>query len=105
MGFEKIEIGPEGIKGVYTRYFESSPDLTYDITNITLNDHTAVIEYTSTGTMRQSQLEATITDYMIGKKYSLKHCTCIDFQDGKIIREMTYFDQVSFLRQMIYFDR
>ena len=36
VGFDKIEIGPEGIKGVYTRYFESSPDLAYDITNMTM---------------------------------------------------------------------
>jgi steroid delta-isomerase-like uncharacterized protein len=105
IGFEKIEIGPAGIQNAYTRYFSSTPDLKFEVTKLTLSDQSAVIEYTSTGTMRQSELEATIPDYMIGKKYTLKNATRIDIKNGKIIREMTYFDQLSFLRQMGFFEQ
>gem|GEM_PF-6925352 len=37
---------------------------------------------------------------MIGKKYTLKNCTRIDIKKGKIAHEMTYFDQLAFLRQV-----
>ncbi len=104
VGFDKPEIGPSGIRGAYTRYFASTPDLKYEITKITLDENSAVIEYTSSGTMTQSGLEATIPDYFVGKKYTLKNATRIDVEQGKIIREMSYFDQVSFLRQMGFFD-
>lgn len=85
VGFDKVEIGPAGIRGAYTRYFASSPDLKYEITRITLDDQSAVIEYTSTGTMVQSGLEATIPDYFVGKKYTLKNATRIDVENGRII--------------------
>ncbi|HWA35189.1 MAG TPA: nuclear transport factor 2 family protein [Cyclobacteriaceae bacterium] len=105
LGFEPTEIGPAGIKGVYTRYFASTPDLKFEISRITTSDESVFIEYTSSGTMQQSPLEAVIPAYMIGKPYTLKNCTRIDVRDGKIVAEMTYFDQLAFLRQMGFFEQ
>ncbi len=105
VGFEATELGPDGIQGVYKRYFASTPDLKFDVDRITTADGSIVIEYTSSGTMQQSPLEAVIPEYMIGKKYTLKNCTRIDVKDGKIVAEMTYFDQLAFLRQMGFFDQ
>jgi steroid delta-isomerase-like uncharacterized protein len=105
VGFEKIETGPEGIRGAYKRYYASTPDLKFEINNIIYGDHSAVIEYSYSGTMQQSPLEAVIPEYMIGKKYTLKTCTRIDVANGKIVREMTYFDQLAFLRQMGFFEQ
>jgi steroid delta-isomerase-like uncharacterized protein len=104
-GFEPTEIGPQGIKGVYTRYFASTPDLKFEVIRTTINSESIVIEYTSSGTMQQSPLEAVVPAYMIGKPYTLKNCTRIDVKDGKIVAEMTYFDQLAFLRQMGFFDQ
>jgi steroid delta-isomerase-like uncharacterized protein len=104
-GFEPTEIGPSGIQGVYKRYFTSTPDLRFEISRITTTEGAAVIEYTSAGTLQQSPLEDVIPAYMVGKKYTLQNCTRIDIKDGKIVSEMTYFDQVAFLRQMGFFDQ
>ncbi len=105
LGFEQTETGPEGVKGVYKRYFASTPDLKFEVTRMITTNETVVIEYNSGGTMQQSPLEAVIPEYMIGKKYTLRNVTRMDFKDGKIIGEMTYFDQLSFLRQMGFFDQ
>lgn len=101
LGYREIQIGPAGFKSVYSRYFTGSPDLSYTITRIIPSKHTVTVEYTSTGTIRHVEQQA--SDYMIGKTYSLKNCSILDFRNGKIVSEMTYFDQVSFLTQVGFF--
>ncbi len=102
VGFTETQIGPPGIKKVYTRYFKGSPNLSYQVTKIILKDSEAAVTYTSTGTL--SNVEEGTPSYMKGKTYTLLNCAIFKFQDGKIMTEMTYFDQVSFLRQAGFFD-
>jgi steroid delta-isomerase-like uncharacterized protein len=103
VNFDTVYIGGTGIKSAYTRYFKGTPDLHYTITHIFSNDTSVTVEYESTGTMQN--LEPSVPDFMRGKKYTLKNCTVFTIKDGKIIRDASYFDQVSFLRQMGYFDQ
>lgn len=102
VNWEGSENGPAGVRKVYARYFASSPDLKYTITNITIGKGTAVVEYTSAGTM--THLEKEVPAYYQGKSYTLRHCARLDFSGGKIAHEYTYFDRVSFLAQMGFFD-
>ena len=102
-GFDEIEKGPMGIKNIYSRYFKSSPDLSYEITGIIYKDTAAVVQYTSKGTM--TTLEESVPAYMRGKKYELKNCTIFTIFHGKIAKEITYFDQVSFLKQVGFFEK
>ncbi len=102
-GFDSVKVGGKGVKEIYSRYFKSSPDLKYNIINIIYSDNEAVIEYYSTGTM--INVEDKFSEFMKGKTYTLKNCTILKFKGDKIIRSSTYFDQLSFLRQMKYFDQ
>ena len=102
-GIDEIEKGPTGIKNIYSRYFKSSPDLYYEITGIIYNDTAAAVQYTSKGTM--TTLEESVPAYMRGKKYELKNCTIFTIIHGKIAKEITYFDQVSFLKQAGFFEK
>ncbi len=101
--FTGTSTGPAGIRDIYGRYFRSTPDLSYQITRMILADSTAVVEFISKGTL--DSLEKGVPAFMKGKSYSLKNCEVLDFRNGKIISDSSYFDQVSFLRQMGYFDR
>lgn len=103
VGFNEPAIGPAGVREAYRRYFTASPDLQYEITNLVKSDQSVVVEYTSTGTM--VALEENVPAYMKGKRYTLRNCTRMDIENGKIVREMTYFDQVAFLRQMGFFEQ
>jgi steroid delta-isomerase-like uncharacterized protein len=103
VGFPEPAIGPAGVIDKYTRYFKSTPDLSYKVTNTVFGDNSVVVEYTCEGTLQG--LEEGVPAYMHGKKYSLVNSTRMDVENGKIVREMTYFDQVSFLRQMSFFEQ
>jgi steroid delta-isomerase-like uncharacterized protein len=101
--WEGAKTGPAGMTEVYTRYFSSSPDLTYEIKNIIYAGDNVVVEYTSAGTL--SNPEPPTPDYMKGKKYTLNYCAIFTIKNNKIIKETDYFDQVAFLRQMGFFDQ
>jgi hypothetical protein len=104
-GFDKPAVGGKGVQESYRRYFTSSPDLNCTLERMTVGTDAVVLEYSSSGTMTQSELEVAIPDYFRGKPYTLHHATRITVQDGKITSEMTWFDQVAFLRQMGFFDQ
>ena len=97
------EKGRTGIHAVYSRYFVSSPDLIYTITRIIPADSSVTVEFTSTGTMKH--LEGGGPAYMLDKKYTLKNCTVLDIRNNKIVHDISYFDQVAFLRQVGFFDQ
>ncbi len=101
--WEEVKRGPSAIREIYKRYFISSPDLKFTIINIITNDTAIVIEYYSSGTMQN--LEGNAPEYMRGKKYTLKNCARMNMKNGKITEQRYYFDQVSFLKQVGFFDQ
>ena len=101
MGSAKV--GPAGITEAYTRYYKSTPDLIYTVTNIIKAGDNVIVEYSWSGTM--SKPEAGEPTYMEGKKYTLKSCVIFVIKNNKIVKETNYFDQVAFLRQVGFFDQ
>src|SRR5215471_16466420 len=100
---EGTKTGEPALVTVYARYFKSDPYLKYTITNILARNEAVVAEYVSSGQMTNA--EANIPAYMKGKKYSLKNCTRFNVKKSKITSIVTYFDQVSFLKQMGFFEQ
>jgi steroid delta-isomerase-like uncharacterized protein len=101
--WEGAEKGVEGATGVFTRYFKSTPDLAYTVSNTINANNTIIVEYTFSGTLNAP--EAGTPDYMKGKKYTLQGCAVFILKDNKIVKETNYFDQVAFLRQVGFFDQ
>lgn len=97
------EIGQKGATAVLHRYFVSTPNLQYHITHTVYSKNEAVVEYTATGTLQHG--EAGTPAYMIGKQYILKEITRFTFVDNHITSAVSYFDQVSFLKQVGFFDQ
>jgi steroid delta-isomerase-like uncharacterized protein len=95
--------GASQITHQYARNFISVADLNFQIHQVNIGNHSATVEMTMAGTM--TKLENNVPAYMAGKKYSLKMCTILEFEGGKIKREANYFDQVDFLRQMGFFEQ
>ena len=100
--WEGAKIGPGGIMAAYTRYYKSTPDLTYTITNTIKAGNMVIVEYSWSGTMAKP--EAGEPAYMEGKKYTLKSCAIFVIKNNQIVKETNYFDQVAFLRQVGFFD-
>ncbi len=101
--WEGVKTGPAGVTEVYTRYFLSTPDLSYKITHTIDAGENIIVEYTCGGTL--SNPESGTPAYMKDKKYSINYCAIFTVKNGKIVRETDYFDQVAFLRQVGFFDQ
>jgi steroid delta-isomerase-like uncharacterized protein len=101
--WEGVKIGSVGAKEVYGRYFKTSPDLKFMVTRLTIDSRTVVVEYTTTGTMKN--LEVGSPSYMQNKTYTIKNITRFETRNGKIYKAVSYFDQVAFLRQMGFFEQ
>ncbi len=101
--WEGTKKGPAEAREVYSRYFISSPDLKYTISHILSTENEIVVEYESHGTMMH--LEDGGPAYMLGKTYTLKNSTRFEIKDGKIMKSVSYFDQVAFLRQVGFFEQ
>jgi steroid delta-isomerase-like uncharacterized protein len=101
--WEGAETGPAGVRGIYRRYFSSTPDLQHEITHLIATDSSLVIEYIFRGIL--SNPEGSTPAYMKGKKYEIRCISRMDIRGGKIADQVSYFDQVAFLRQMGFFDQ
>ena len=101
--WEGVKTGKEAVKEIYYRYFTGTPDLDHNMTHLIATDTALVIEYTTRGTFLHP--ESGTPEYMKGKKYELQNCTRLTIHQGKILRQVNYFDQVAFLRQVGFFDQ
>jgi steroid delta-isomerase-like uncharacterized protein len=101
--FEGPKVGPAGIRWVYSQHFAGTPELTYAVDRLLPCGDDVVVQYRFGGTLTQPG--PGVPAYMKDKPYSLAACAVFTVQNGKIIRERTYFDQVAFLRQMGFFEQ
>jgi steroid delta-isomerase-like uncharacterized protein len=97
------KIGPSGMTDVYTRYYKTTPDLAYTVTNTIKTGDNIIVQYSWGGTMAKP--ENGEPSYMEGKKYLLQCCAIFVIKNNKIIKETNYFDQVAYLRQVGFFDK
>ena len=101
--WEGSKVGPAGIIEAYTRYFKTTPDLIYKVSNVIKSSDDVIVEYSWSGTMAKP--EAGEPAYMEGKKYTLQSCVIFVIKNNRIVKETNYFDQVAFLRQVGFFDQ
>jgi len=101
--WEGAKIGPAGITEIYSRYYKTTPDLAYTVTEVIKSDNNIIVQFRWGGTMAKP--EKGEPEYMAGKKYMLQCCTVFVIKNNKIIKETNYFDQVAYLRQVGFFDQ
>ena len=96
--FEAPRRGPAGVRETYTPYFEGSPDIQDDVTRMFASGGQVAVEFVSRGTM--THLGPDDPEVMRGKAFALKIGAVLEVEDGKIVRDVTYFDQLSLLQQL-----
>lgn len=89
---------PKEVAENYRNYFESMPDIKDDVTNIIVSGDKVIVEFVSSGTIQN--LAPDDPPVMKGKKFSLKICSILQIKNGKVVRDITYYDQLSFLKQV-----
>lgn len=82
----------------YREMFRQSPDIHDDVKSITASGNRVFVEFISTGTMENPSTE--MPPSVKGKKFSLKIASILELENGKIVRDITYYDQLAVLKQM-----
>lgn len=89
---------PKEVAENYRNYFESTPNIKDDVTNIIVSGNKVIVEFISSGTIQN--LAPDDPPIMKGKKFSLNICAILEIKNGKVVRDITYYDQLSFLKQV-----
>lgn len=92
--------GKDGSRRYNQGWADGFPDGRVSIDNIIASGDTVVVEYTGqgthTGTLATSMGEIPAT----GRSVTLKLCDVLEFRDGKIRRQRSYFDTGSMMAQL-----
>ncbi|MGH9030665.1 MAG: ester cyclase [Acidimicrobiia bacterium] len=89
--------GAEAGLAVAQGYTTAFPDLTFEIRNqYTDGPDISIVEFTARGT-HQAELDGIAAT---GKSVEIFVCNVIVAQDGKILREREYFDNLAILQQL-----
>lgn len=82
----------------YREMFRQSPDIRDDVKSITASGNRVFVEFVSTGTIENPSTE--MPPSVKGKKFSLKIASILEVKNGKIVRDVTYYDRLLILKQM-----
>ena len=92
--------GPEGARRFGTMWAEGFPDSMVTVDRVIASGDQVVVEYTGrgthTGTLATSMGDIPAT----GRSITLQFCAVMEFQNGKVRRQRTYFDTGSMMTQL-----
>ncbi|MGZ8736283.1 MAG: ester cyclase [Nocardioides sp.] len=92
--------GPEGSRQYNKSWYDGFPDGKITIDNVLASGDCVVVEFTGhgthTGTLATSMGQIPAT----GRSLTLKLCDVIEFKDGKVATQRTYFDTGSMMAQL-----
>jgi steroid delta-isomerase-like uncharacterized protein len=92
--------GPDGSRAYNTMWADGFPDGAVTVDRLIASGDHVVVEYTGrgthTGTLRTSMGEIPAT----GRSMTLELCDVIEFKDGKVQNQRSYFDTGSMMAQL-----
>jgi predicted ester cyclase len=92
--------GPEGSLQYNKSWYDGFPDGKITIDNVLASGDCVVVEFTGhgthTGTLATSMGQVPAT----GRSLTLKLCDVLEFKDGKVATQRTYFDTGSMMAQL-----
>ncbi len=100
MGSGDIYRGAGGSRQYNTMWADAFPDGAITVDRLTAAGDTVVVEFTGRGTHTGDLKTPMGTIAPTGRPITLQLCDVIDFQDGKIASQRTYFDAASLMAQL-----
>jgi steroid delta-isomerase-like uncharacterized protein len=93
----------EGVEGAYafsTMWADAFPDARVTVDRVVDADDLVVVEYTGRGT-HTGTLRTGMGDFpATGRNLTLQLCDVMEFRDGKMVSQRTYFDSGSMMSQL-----
>ena len=92
VSFEAVNHGSTELRKFAAFFFDAVPDLKLELANSSINQGHGTIEWIFSGTDKGV--------YKTGKKFNVRGVTVIDVRDGKISRNLDYYDTAAIMRQV-----
>ena len=92
--------GPDGSRRYNVMWADAFPDGSVTVDRVIPAGDTVVVEFTGRGTHTGDLTTPSGTIPATGKSLTLQLCDVIEFRDGKITSQRTYFDSGSLLAQL-----
>lgn len=93
-------VGPDGARQYNQQWYDGFPDGLITIDKLIASGDTVVVEYTGRGTNTGPLVTSMGEIPATGRSVTLKLCDVLEFRDGKITAQRTYFDTGSMMAQL-----
>lgn len=100
VGTGQVFRGPDGARQYNTGWADGFPDGAVTIDNIVDAGDCVVVEFTGRGTHTGTLPSAMGSIPATGRSMTLKLCDVIEFENGKVTRQRSYFDSGSMMAQL-----
>jgi steroid delta-isomerase-like uncharacterized protein len=100
VGSGETFVGPEGSRAYNTMWAEAFPDGVITVDRIITMDDCVVVEFTGRGTHTGTLATAAGSIPATGRSVTLQLCDVLEFSDGKVRSQRTYFDTGSLMAQL-----
>jgi steroid delta-isomerase-like uncharacterized protein len=100
VGTGEVFKGPEGSRRYNTAWAEGFPDGAITIDNVIDAGGCVVVEFTGRGTHTGTLATSMGSIPATGRSLTLQLCDVIEFKDGKVKTQRTYFDTGSMMAQL-----
>jgi steroid delta-isomerase-like uncharacterized protein len=92
VAFSEVSHGHAGLRKFVASELEAVPDLELKLLRASVHNGHGTIEWTFSGTDKGI--------YKTGKKFSVRGVSVIDIRDGKISRNLDFYDSATIMRQL-----
>lgn len=92
VAFGEVSHGSAELRKFAASYFEAVPDLELKLLRASIHNGHGTIEWAFSGTDKGI--------YKTGKKFSVRGVSVIDMRDGKIFRNLDFYDSATIMRQV-----
>jgi steroid delta-isomerase-like uncharacterized protein len=92
VAFGEISHGPAEVRKFFLSELDGVPDLELKLMRADIHDGHGTIEWTFSGTDKDV--------FKTGKKFSVRGVSVIDMRDGKIFRNVDYYDAATIMHQV-----
>src|SRR5437660_4677598 len=90
--FGAVNHGPAELRKFAAFFFEAVPDMKFELVNSTLGRRHGIIEWVFSGTDKGI--------YKTGKRFTVRGVSTVDFDGGRISRNLDYYDSATIMRQV-----
>ena len=100
VGTGDVFTGPEGSRRYNSMWADGFPDGTITIDNIIAAGDSVVVEFTGRGTHTGTLVTSMGSISATGRPVTLKLCDVVEFRDGLVKSQRSYFDSGSLMAQL-----